>query len=81
MKWIALSILISSIMFSYVYLILNEYEYKANNDGHTIVINKWNGKQCIFFPIRNERQLRELKNSSKYKVEICPINNGKIELP
>ena len=80
MKWIALSIFVSSLIICFHYVWINRLEMRTQNlDGvpGVLIINKWTGNNCV---LTGGAQLQ--KAFERYGYENCESNkNGKIILP
>lgn len=82
MKWIALSIVVSSLIISFHYVWINRIIIESNNltdRGYITVINKWTGNHCLFFP-RKSTGIRYGKSNQLFNG--CIVDKeGKITFP
>jgi len=78
MKLLSLVILLSSIIFTFNYVWINRIHITNQSDLYSVLLNKWTGNYCVFYPMGGNRILYQ--DGKLYK--LCSVNeNGKIELP
>ena len=78
MKWIALSIVVSSLIISFHYVWINRFEMKTqtrNGVPVVLIINKWTGGNCVTDSLIYEIALEE------FGIESCGSKNGNIIFP
>jgi len=79
MKWIALSIVVSSLIISFHYVWINRFEMKTQTISSipfVLIINKWTGGNCVTSSSIYQKTLEKLG------FENCESNqNGNIILP
>ena len=82
MKWIALSIVVSSLIISFHYVWINRIIIESNNltsRDYITVINKWTGNHCLFFP---NKKIRKRYGKSNILYNSCIVDKeGKITFP
>ena len=79
MKWVALSIFVSSLVISFHYVWINRFEMKTqtiNKVPSVLIINKWTGSHCL----TTGSEVEQVFKSLGYK--ICKNSKaGKITFP
>jgi hypothetical protein len=82
MKWIALSIVVSSLIISFHYVWINRIIIESNNltsRNYITVINKWTGNHCLFFP---SKLIRGKYSKFNKLYNACIVDEeGKITFP
>ena len=78
MNFISLCIVIASLIMSFHYVWINRIETTRFNDFSFMILNKWTGNHCVFYPsnaVRNDKIVKkEMTN--------CEVDDyGKITLP
>ena len=77
MKLLSFSILLSSLLFTFNYVWINRITVIEQSDKHSLIINKWTGKHCVFY---NDERLRN--SSLESYVWMCSMKDkNQIELP
>ena len=78
MKLLSFSILLGSLLITFNYVWINRIGIINQTDTHSVLLNKWTGKHCVFFiaeSVRDDQKERDIWKT-------CEIDeNGKVTFP